>query len=159
MTLESNNLKGKAMETLDSYATERRERKGLLFHSPCATCGCCIDDHIEPDRYGITDEAAKLMGNGRCSLFSCKGFKVRKSDLKHIVYVCARRLFFGERQAEDFWEHPGVKEAAQKLLEKKLAEWEETESKVNKWCANYGSVMMIGLTRDGRSLAFNIGTA
>ncbi len=147
------------MARLDSYAAEQRERKGILFHSGCATCGCCIDDHIEPERYGITDETAKMMGNGRSSLFSCKGFKVRKSDFKHIVYVCARRLFFGERQANDFWEYPGVKEAAEKLLQEKQEEWTATEAEANKWCANYGSVMMIGLAKNGGSVAFDIGTA
>lgn len=141
----------------DSDHQQRKER-GLLFDADCRHCGKCIDDHRDPERYGYTRQMMREKGCGyRHSLASCPGFAMRQADRKHVVWVCARRLFYGEAIPWEFWEVDGIKQAAEKLLAEKEKEWEKAESAAFHGGGSYGSVLLIGNHR-GVPFVIDMGT-
>ncbi len=107
-----------------------RESDGILFSAVCGHCGQCWDDHENPYQYGWTDERMKEVERGfRSSLYYCSGFRVRRVDIPDIVTVCAKRLFLDEPQLARFWEHPGVRSKAYRLLKQNRRKWEDEDRK------------------------------
>lgn len=118
------------------------DRKGILYSAICALCGHCIDDHIDPERYGITEEMRKENRIGyRRSLYNCGGFTIRKVNLKNIILVSAKRLYFGEHIPEEFLKYPGVKSTSKKLSKENEEKWNAEER--TKYPMNNGSILLV----------------